>query len=132
MRAFTTFAVAWFLSMVAAQFLALQLAIRFGTRDELVLVMFIVGAFAAITLAVLAMAFIAGEGVRPVDTGAGIAGLLALALVCGILMYGMARNDWSRPTGYDMHIIVEILLPALLIVLIQWWLVRRYRLRNVE
>jgi hypothetical protein len=58
--------------------------------------------------------------------------VLALALVCGILVYGMARNDWSRPTGYDMHIIVEILLPALLIVLIQWGLVRRYRLRNVE
>jgi hypothetical protein len=132
MRAFATFAVAWFLSMVMAQIVAQQLAIYFGTRDELILVMFIIGAFAVVSLSVLTMAFIGGAGVRPIDIAGGIAATLAVLLVCGITLYGMARNNWNLPTRYDMQIIVEIICPSLMVVLIQWWFLRRYRLRNAE
>lgn len=132
MRAFATFAIAWFLSMVAAQALARQLAILFGTRDEFIFVMFIIGAFAVASLAVLTMAFIAGTGTRPIDIGGGIALLLALFLITGLLAFGMARNNWARPTTYDMQIIAEIVLPSILIVVIQWWFLRRFRRNNED
>jgi len=132
MRAFATFAVAWFVSMVIAQVLAHQLAIYFGTRDELVLVIFIVGAFTVVSLSVMTMAFIGGAGVRPLDIAGGIAAGLALLMVCGLTLYGMARNNWNLPTRYDMQIIVEILCPSLIVVLLQWWMLRRYRLHYPE
>jgi hypothetical protein len=132
MRAFAPFAVALFVSMLVAQFVAHQLAIQFRTRDEIVLVMVVLGGFAVVSIAVLLIAFRGSEDMRALNVGATIAAAVAILPVLGLLLYEMARNDWTRPSSYDMQICAEILLPALVAVAIQWWLIRRHRRGNLN
>jgi hypothetical protein len=130
MRAFATFALAMFLSMLFAQGVALQLAIKFGMREELPPVMVIVGAFAVVSIALLTVAFIAGTGVAPIDMAAGVAVAVAVVPTLGLIVYIMSRNQWALPSAYDLLIATEVLISALVAVLIQWLLVRRYRKKH--
>jgi hypothetical protein len=127
MRAFARFALAMFLSMAVAQIVAQQLAVRFGAREEFILVMVVVGSFAVVSIAVISIAFIAGSGLYPIDLAAMILAALAVIPTAGGMIYGMSQNSWNAPTLYDFQIVAEILIPALIAVLIQWILVRRYR-----
>lgn len=132
MRAFATFALAMLLSMLGAQTVAQILAVQFGAREEFILVMVVVGAFAVVSMAVIGVAFVAGSGVYPIDMAASVSAALAVVPTAGLTLYGMARSNWNMPTVYDMQVVAEILIPTLFAVFIQWFLVRRYRKKHAE
>jgi hypothetical protein len=132
MRAFATFALAMFLSMVGAQFVAQMLAIRFGAREEFIAVMVVLGAFAVVSIAILSVVFISSGGTRPIDVAAILLVAFAVLPVLGGVLYAMAGNNWSLPAIRDLQVVAETLIPALIAVFIQWFLIRRYRSRNLE
>jgi hypothetical protein len=120
------------LSLVVAILVALQLGDFFRTGDELLIVIAAVAVFATGSVAVFAAghAFARRAGVL----GAIAAGLamLAVALVYGSGLVGRIAERSANPHTVGVentYIALELLVPALIAVLLQWGLVRRRWLR---
>lgn len=133
MQSFVAFAIAIGVSLVASQVAALQLAIVFHARDEFVLVMVALGLFGVISIATLALTFIASDRTRAIDLAGAALVAAAVVVTGGFLALTAFLDDgpWI-PTPYDIQIMTEFLLPALLLVLIQWGIVRWRRVRALK
>lgn len=121
------------ISMVVALLAALQLGDFFGAGPELAPVLAVVMAFSAASLAVFAVACRLTPRAGPLGAVALILAVLALA---PILLPGLIRAIAERSTNpytvgiENTYITIELVVPALLAVLVQWGLVRRHWLRT--
>lgn len=129
MRTFFWFAIALVLSQVVGQMVAIPLAIQFRTREEFIAVMFALVLFAALNIAVLSFAFVMSDRATSIDMAAFVVAAVTVGLVAALIGYAVIVAGVQSLTIYDIHLAIEFLAPALVIVLIQWWLVRRCKLR---
>lgn len=132
MAAFVAFVGMLLLSLVAALIAAFQLGDFFGAGDEFLLVIGWIAAFAVATM----VAFVVGQRlVRSVRALNALACVLALLAFVPIAVPGFVNRIVERSTNpYTIGvegttIRLELLIPALLAVLVQWGLVRGRWLR---
>ena len=126
MRTVWSFLLALVMSVIASQLVAQQLAIMFHSREEFIAVMALLFVFAFICIVALSLVFVTTHGARTSLNRAAI-GLSAFALVAIIAatIFGMSQSAWAWPSPYDLKLIAEILFPALVCVVTQWWFVRK-------
>lgn len=127
MRAVWSFLIALFVSAIVSQAVALQLAIAFHSQEEFIAVMALLLLFAVVCLVVFSVVLLAGGGTGKSlnRTAIGLA-LFAFLMIAAMTIFGMSQSDWSVPSSYDLQLIAEILIPALLVVAVQWWFIRRH------
>jgi hypothetical protein len=116
------------LSLVVALLAALQLGDFFRASEEFVLIITVIAIFASAAIAVFAIAYAVAKRIGTINHIALALSLLAVALVAlPRLVEEIAERSQNpftvgRESGF---ITLELLVPALLIVLVQWGLVRR-------
>lgn len=121
------------LSIVVALLAAMQLGDYLGAGDEFVLVMLAIVVFAAGSMAVFAIATAATRSARTFTVAAVALAILVLALVAPASLVEIIA---TRSTNHynigvqDIQIALELMVPALLTVLIQWGLTRWRWLRS--
>lgn len=127
MRTFGSFTWALLLSLILSQVVAQQLAIYFGAREEFIAVMALLMLFALISIVVFAIVFAVSDGQAPLNrTALALVGV-AVASVLAVMLFDVASNGFRQFDRAELQIFTEILFPALIVVLIQWWRVRRRR-----
>jgi uncharacterized membrane protein required for colicin V production len=126
MRTVWSFLLALFMSVFLSQIVAQQLAVLFHSSEEFIAVMALLLLFAVICIVVLSLAFVTRHGAAKSLNRASI-GLFGFAVlaVAAATIFGMSQSGWALPSPYDLKLIVEILLPALIVVVVQWWFVHR-------
>jgi hypothetical protein len=111
---------------------ALQLGDFFGAGDELVLVMLGVAAYTILSLLAFALVYAVAWRAGAFTVAALLLGVVALAPA---MLPGLVRKIADHSTNpYALgvehaHIVLELVIPALLAVLVQWGLVQRRWLR---
>jgi len=121
------------ISMVVALLAALQLGDFFGGGSEFGLVILAIAGFAVFTLLMFAVAYAVAR-VAAVLTW--VALTLAAFALAPVALPGLVQRIADHSTNpytvgiENTHITLELVIPALLAVLVQWGLVRRYWLRN--
>ena len=121
------------LSLAVALLVALQLGDFFGASDEFPLVIAAVAGFTVVTLVIFAVAYATARHARIL---AGIALLLALLALMPLLPTGLVQRIADRSTNPftvgmgQTYITLELIIPSLAAVLMQWGLVRRRFLRD--
>jgi hypothetical protein len=124
----------WLISLVVALLAALQLGDFFGANTEFGLVIMGVMGFTAFALLVFALAYFLAR--RPAVLAFVALALAAVALASAALP-GLIQAIADRSTNpyavgaENVSIALELVIPALLTVLVQWGLVRRRWLRAV-
>jgi hypothetical protein len=122
----------WLLSLVVALLATLQLGDFFRSGDELLLVIVALAAFATVSIAVLGIGYALAKRADAFNAIAFALAIVALGLVLwpGALARIAARtSDPYALATEQSYIALELLIPALLTVLVQWGLVRRRWLR---
>jgi hypothetical protein len=121
------------ISLLVALLAALQLGDFFLANDEFVVVIAIVAAFAPLAMAVFAIGYRRARDTRLLNWLALVLALVALtpvALPGGIrLIASLSTNPYTVGVE-NTYITLELVIPALLAVLVQWGLVRRRWLRT--
>ena len=115
-------------SLVVALLAALQLGDFFRAGDELLAVLIAVAGFAVLSITILATGYRLANRPRTLSAIAGGLALAATALALwpGTVERIVARSGAPLPAGFERSAIaLELLVPALLAVLVQWGLVRR-------
>jgi hypothetical protein len=129
MRAVATFAAALVLSYAVAYTTEIALGIAFNAQEELIVAMIAQIVFVLLCALILAIAVALGVGPRGLAIAALViivAGFLCLA---GLEAFALIDED-SALAPSDLPLLTEAGIPALLTVLVQWWLVRRYLIRR--
>lgn len=128
MAAFFAFLGILLTSMVVALLAALSLGDFFGANDEFGLVIAGVMAFATASMLVLALVYAVTRSERPI---AWVAWLLAIAALAPFAWPDLTQaiadrsnNPLGIPTE-SIYVAIELMVPALVAVLVQWTLVRR-------
>jgi hypothetical protein len=127
-----TFLGALLLSFLVAMVAAHQLAMEFRASEEFILVLLAIPAFVPIALAAFAIAYPFTSGVSTLNI---VAIALAVIVIALVALPGMAEKLAVRATAShtarveNTYIVLELVIPALLAVLVQWGMVRRRWLR---
>ena len=133
MAAFFAFLGTLLLSMVVALLAVLQLGDFFGANDEFGLVIAGVMGFSVLAIAVFAVAFAKARRGVAITWVALILAVLALTPVAlpGLVQKIADRSNNPFTVGVEnTYITIELVVPALMAVLVQWGLVRRRWLRT--
>jgi hypothetical protein len=120
------------ISMVVALLAALQLGDFFNASGEFGLVILIVVAFAVVALAVFALAYRVAWRTGVLNVVAVVLAIVALtpAVLPGLIQKIADRSQNPFTVGVEnTYITLELIVPALLAVLVQWGLVQRRWLR---
>ncbi|HEY0236047.1 MAG TPA: hypothetical protein VGC86_13480 [Afipia sp.] len=124
MRTFGSFTFALLLSLLLSQTVAQQLAVYFRAREEFIAVMAILIILAFVSIAIFAIVFaVSGKPVSLDRAAFAIAGIATLC-VLAMLLFGAATSGWTLPGAADMQACTELLVPAWIVVAVQWWIVR--------
>jgi hypothetical protein len=122
------------ISMVVALLAAMQLGDSFGASNEFGLIILLVMAFVAGTLGLFAVTYAFTRSARPITWMAWVLAAVALTppLLPGLIqrLADHSTNPFSVGTE-NTSITLELVVPALLAVLVQWGLVRRRWLRSI-
>lgn len=132
MAAAAAFAGILLTSLLVAELAALSLGDFFGADSEFVLVIGGVAAFAVFSLVIFAIVYARAEQARMLNGAAVLLTLLAIGLVAtpGVVPWIASHSGNPFTVGDEMlGIALELLMPSLLAVLVQWGLVRRHFLR---
>jgi hypothetical protein len=122
------------ISMVVALLAAMSLGDFFGASDEFGVVVLVVMGFVAVAQAVFALIYAVARSVWPITI---VAWVLAVAALAPLALPNLIQRIADRSTNpfsvgaENIHITLELVIPALLAVLVQWGLVRRRWLRAV-
>jgi len=120
------------ISILVALLAALQLGDFFNASGEFGLVILSVVAFTSVSLAVFALAYRVTRRVGVLTVVALALGIVALAPLAlpGLIQKIADRSHNPYTVGVEnTYITLELIVPALLAVLVQWGLVRRHWLR---
>jgi hypothetical protein len=132
MTGFITLLGVLLLSLVVGLLAALQLADFFHATDELVIVLCANAVFGTLSMAVFAATAAQARQASAINAAAGLLALLAGALAFLPRFVQWIADHSTNPFTIgveNIHIMLELLIPMLLTVLVQWGLVRRRWLR---
>jgi hypothetical protein len=121
------------ISLVVAELAALSLGDFFGANDEFQIVLAVVAGFTVFAAIVFAVCYATVKRARALN---GVALLLALFAIVAVAVPGLVEWIASFSTNpftvgeEEVPIALELVVPALLAVLVQWGLVRRRYLRT--
>ena len=121
------------ISMVVALLAALQLGDFFRANDEFILIIAGVAGFTAVSWIVFALAYAVARSTRMLNAIALALGVLAFApaVLPGLIQKIADRSTNPGTVGIEnTYITIELIVPALAAVLVQWGLVRRRWLRT--
>jgi hypothetical protein len=121
------------ISMVVALLAALQLGDFFRANDEFILIIAGVAGFTAVSWIVFALAYAVARSTRMLNAVALAPGVLAFApaVLPGLIQKIADRSTNPGTVGIEnTYITIELIVPALAAVLVQWGLVRRRWLRT--
>lgn len=122
----------YLLSIVVAQLVALQLGDHFRAGEELALVLMLLPVAAAVTIAVLASVSASARRTATLNVAALLLAAAALAPAAMpemIRRVAMAASLPYQVTLQDIAVIAELVVPVLAMIMVQWGLLRRRRLR---
>jgi|SoiMethySBSTD1v2_1073268.scaffolds.fasta_scaffold3244182_1 hypothetical protein len=123
MRAFGTLLLALILSGLIAGAVQVQLGVAFKADVELIIPMVLLVLITPLTTVVLGIAHAASGTVATIDRAAmALLGLAVLAAAALLVWDVVASRALTRG---GLAIIAEIAVPLLVMIAIQWWLVRR-------
>jgi len=128
MAAIFAFLGMFLISLVVALLSAFQIGDYFRTGDEFVLVIVVLAIFAAAAIVAFAIGSARARSLRMLNWTAFVLAMAAFAPVSTPRLVGWIASRSTNPytTGIENTIItLEILIPALLAVLVQWGLARR-------
>jgi hypothetical protein len=120
------------LSQFVALLAGLQLADHFRATEEFIAVMMAIIVFAVIAMVAFAIAYALARTTRPLRTVATtlvVVVLVLLALPTVIPWLYEPKVNPLRITTKEVPVLLELLVPALILILVQWGLVRRRWLR---
>lgn len=120
------------LSQFVALLAGLQLADHFRATEEFIAVMMAIIVFAVIAMVAFAIAYALARTTRPLRTVATtlvVVVLVLLALPTVIPWLYKPKVNPLRITTKEVPVLLELLVPALILILVQWGLVRRRWLR---
>jgi hypothetical protein len=120
------------LSQFVALLAGLQLADHFRATEEFIAVMMAIIVFALVAIVAFAIAYVFARTTRPLRSVA-----MTLVLVVLVLLALPKMIPWLyepkvnplRITTKEVPVLLELLVPALILILVQWGLVRRRWLR---
>ncbi len=125
MRALITLVVAVVLSWIVSYFVQLGLGIALDANEELIVAMILQIVFVIGVGFVFGGVVFAGGGTRALAIAAGV--IIVVGFFGVAVVEAFALTDESLLLApSDLPLLTEIGIPALLAVLIQWWLLRRY------
>ena len=122
----------YLISLLVAELAALSLGDFFGANDEFVVVLAAVAAFTTLAAAVFAIVYGTVKRPRALGIAAMLLALLAIVAVATPGLIGWIAAFSANPFSVgeeEISIALELVIPALLAVLVQWGLVRRRLLR---
>jgi hypothetical protein len=123
MRSFGTLLLAFLISGFVAGMVQLQIGVALKADLELVLAMLVLWAMTLVTTVALGIALgVAGKAATIDRLALALLGLTVLAVVALIIWEVAATRALSRGS---LAIIGEIAVPLVVMIAIQWWLVRR-------
>lgn len=131
MRTFFTFLLALVLSVLIAHLIVIPLAIKFKTREESAGVMVALEIFAVISITALWIVFVRSAYARAIDWAAAVVVAVVIVLIAGLVSASVFVSGMEVMFD-ELEIAVQFVAPALLIVLVQWWMVRRRWLRTAR
>jgi hypothetical protein len=134
MNAVLAFAGTFLLSLFVALLAALQLADYFGANEEFILVLMALPAFVLIAMLAFIIAYAAIRRRGAIHAVAVILALLALAPLAQPKLVQIIADRSTNPFSVgaeNTYLMLELIIPALFAVLVQWGLVRRRWLRAV-
>jgi hypothetical protein len=123
MRSFGTLLLAFLVSGFVAGMVQLQIGVALKADLELVLAMLVLWAMTLLTTAALGIGLALAGGIATMDRIAlSLLGLTALATVAAIAWELSATRTVSRAS---VAVLGEIAVPVVVMIAIQWWLLRR-------
>jgi hypothetical protein len=123
MRSFGTLLLALILSGLIAGAVQVQLGVAFKADVELIIPMLLLMLITPLTTVVLGIGLVASGKVATIDRAAmALLGLTVLAAAALLVWDVVATRALTRS---GLAIIAEIAVPLLVMIAIQWWLVRR-------
>jgi hypothetical protein len=125
MRALITLLAAPVVSWIVSYSAEIALGIAFGAQEELIVAMFAQVLIAMAVVTVFGAILLVRGGVRALAIGAitmAAVLLVGLAVFEAITLAGEPAPRLDR----DLPLLIEVAVPALLGVAVQWWLLRRY------
>ena len=125
MRTFWSFVWAFFLSLMVSQIVAQQLAVYFKAREEFIAVMALLIIFTFVSIAIFAVVFVASKSPAALGKTAFVLAGFAIASVAAVVLFDIATSGWKQFDANELQLCAEILFPAVIVVVIQWWRVRR-------
>ena len=128
MRAVGTIILAFLVSGLLASAVQLGLAEWFKTGEVLIAPMFLVVAFVVAVSLVYAVVLVLARRISVVTR---VAWTLAALLVVGVVGlwvagFALSGNRLQTAMGDDLPLLLEILIPGLAAVVVQWWFVWRH------
>ena len=129
MRALGTLALAVIVSWVLAGFIQVALGIELNAREEFIIAMMAEVVLALLVAVVFGLVLAARGGRRALAIAAVVLVALGLASLAGLEAFSL--SDEARAVDpSDFPLLIELGLPGLVTVVIQWWLVRRHLART--
>ena len=131
MSAVIAFIGMFLLSLFVAMLAALQLADYFGATEEFILILIVLPVFVAVCMLVLIVTNLVAQRARLFSWVAALLVLLAFAPIAVPALLLRSGGHTANPLAgmESVAITLELVVPALLAVLVQWGLVRRRWLR---
>jgi hypothetical protein len=123
MRAFGTLLLAFLVSGFVAGMVQLQIGVAFKADLELLLAMLVLWAMTLLTSVALGLALGLASTAAVIDRVA--LGLIGIAILAAAALLAWDLVDSRRLTRASLAIVIEITVPVLVMIAIQWWLVRR-------
>jgi len=129
MRTVLTFIGAYLLTLLIALFISIQLADFFRSQEEFIAVLLAQVLFSLIAFAAFALVYRFAADVRALGfaaLGLGVAAVLLEELpALWEMIATRSTNPYTLGTAHDFAITAELLLPAVVLVLVEWRLLRR-------
>jgi len=125
MKSLGTLLLAFLVSGFVAGVVQNRLGVVFGAREEFIAVMMLFALVTLVTTLVLGVALAFAGTVAGIDLTAGALIVLAALLLGGLVGAGAIFDRKATFGPQDAALLAEIAVPTMLMILIQWWFVRR-------
>jgi len=125
MRALGTLALAVIVSWILAGFVQVALGIQLNAHEELIIAMMAEVVFALLVALIFGLVLAFRGGRRALAIAAVAIVVAGVASLAGLEAFSLSDEARALDPS-DFPLLIELGLPALLTVLIQWWLVRAH------
>jgi hypothetical protein len=125
MRTFGILLLAYLLSGLIAGMVQLQIAIAFKTDMEFIIAMIVLAAMTLVTTVALGIALGTASSIVTVDRVATVLLGFTVVAVLALMAFEFIDTRSIVIRRGSLAILIEIAIPTIIMITVQWWLVRR-------